>query len=217
MDKQNKIKKCIQCGTAEVKNPLKNWHAGPTCNKCWARKYRQNNKEKIANTINNWRKNNIERHKESGRQWRINNKEHKGEQCRQWRLNNIDRVRIASNNYQKRKELADPSYKVARRLRARFYKLLKNKDKQSYHVLSKYVSYTYDDAVSHIESLFEPGMSWDNYGVYGWHIDHIKPLCSFDLTNKDEIIQAWQLSNLRPIWCTDNWEKSKQDRLCKKV
>lgn len=38
----------------------------------------------------------------------------------------------------------------------------------------------------HLEQQFKTGMSWDNYGMYGWHIDHIKPCSSFDLTNPAE-------------------------------
>ncbi len=60
----------------------------------------------------------------------------------------------------------------------------------------------------HIESLFQPGMTWDNHGLKGWHIDHIKPISLFDLTKAEEILKANHFSNLQPLWAIDNLHKS---------
>jgi len=54
----------------------------------------------------------------------------------------------------------------------------------------------------HLESKFQPGMSWNNYGQ--WHIDHIKPLSRFNLTRRDQILQSCHFSNLQPLWKLDN-------------
>ena len=48
-------------------------------------------------------------------------------------------------------------------------------------------------------------MSWDNYG--DWHIDHITPKSTFDLSDPDEIRACWSLPNLRPLWGKDNIRK----------
>lgn len=50
----------------------------------------------------------------------------------------------------------------------------------------------------HMIKLFTPGMSWDNYGE--WHIDHIKPVSSFDKNEDVSIVCA--LKNLQPLWST---------------
>lgn len=59
----------------------------------------------------------------------------------------------------------------------------------------------------YLESKFEPGMTWDNYGVHGWHIDHIIPVSSFDLTQHEEIKKAFHYSNTQPMWAKINWSK----------
>lgn len=82
----------------------------------------------------------------------------------------------------------------------------------------------------YLESKFLPGMSWDNYGVgyllddkgkpvydnngniiplKQWHIDHIKPCNTFDLTQESEQRKCFHYTNLQPLWAKDNLEKSK--------
>jgi len=59
----------------------------------------------------------------------------------------------------------------------------------------------------YLEQHFIENMSWDNYGYYGWHIDHIKPCASFDLTNPEEQKQCFHYTNLQPLWAYDNLSK----------
>ena len=61
--------------------------------------------------------------------------------------------------------------------------------------------------ISHIEKQFAAGMTWKNYGLKGWHVDHILPLSSFDLTVEDEVKKACHYTNLQPLWWQDNLEK----------
>jgi hypothetical protein len=60
---------------------------------------------------------------------------------------------------------------------------------------------------TYIEALFQPGMTWDNWTRYGWHLDHIKPLCSFDFTKREEFLKAVHYTNLQPLWAEDNMKK----------
>lgn len=70
------------------------------------------------------------------------------------------------------------------------------------------VGYTVADLMSHLERQFLPGMSWDNRGE--WHIDHRRPLCSFEFQTPDDpqFREAWALTNLQPLWAVDNLKKS---------
>jgi hypothetical protein len=51
-------------------------------------------------------------------------------------------------------------------------------------------------------------MSWENYGLYGWHIDHILPCSSFDLLKPEEQRKCFHWSNMQPLWARDNLRKS---------
>ena len=59
----------------------------------------------------------------------------------------------------------------------------------------------------HLECQFTKGMSWDNYGYNGWHIDHIRPCASFDLTDSEQQKQCFHYTNLQPLWAEDNLKK----------
>lgn len=71
------------------------------------------------------------------------------------------------------------------------------------------IGYEIKDLIVHLESLFEPGMSWENYGRSKgcWSIDHIKPQSSFDFELPDQIRECWALLNLRPMWHSLNQAK----------
>ena len=49
-------------------------------------------------------------------------------------------------------------------------------------------------------------MTFDNYGTI-WHIDHIKPCASFDLTDVNQQMECFNYKNLQPLWAKDNLAK----------
>ncbi|NBO23046.1 HNH endonuclease, partial [bacterium] len=57
----------------------------------------------------------------------------------------------------------------------------------------------------YLEKKFLEGMSWDNYGFYGWHIDHIIPLCM--AKTEEEVLKLCHYTNLQPLWGHDNFKK----------
>jgi hypothetical protein len=59
----------------------------------------------------------------------------------------------------------------------------------------------------HLESLFKKGMSWENHGNEGWHIDHIIPCAAFDLTDPKQQKKCFHYTNLQPLWAKDNLSK----------
>jgi hypothetical protein len=74
------------------------------------------------------------------------------------------------------------------------------KEKNTHEILG----YSAYDFKLHIEKLFLSGMTWENWGE--WHIDHIKPVSSFDKKEDPKIVNS--LTNIQPLWAKDNIIKS---------
>jgi len=107
--------------------------------------------------------------------------------------------------YQKKRLLNDPQFKISKTLRTRINNALVNntKSKSTIELLGCSIEFL----KSYLESKFEPGMDWGNHTKYGWHIDHIKPCISFDLSKPEEQAKCFHYSNLQPLWAEENLSK----------
>jgi len=55
----------------------------------------------------------------------------------------------------------------------------------------------------YIEGQFKPGMAWENHGE--WHIDHIRPLSSFDFeAHPEDVFRAGHYTNLQVLWAREH-------------
>ena len=70
----------------------------------------------------------------------------------------------------------------------------------------KYTGCTPNELRMYLESLWLPGMSWENAGQ--WEIDHIRPLASYDLKDQAQYEAAAHYTNLQPLWKEENRRKS---------
>lgn len=131
--------------------------------------------------------------------YRLLNKEHSLEQTKCWKRNNRDKIR----DYEKNKLKTDVNFKLAKRLRNRLQDALKNNYKVGSAV--KDLGCSTQELKSYLESKFQPGMTWENYGER--HIDHILPLARFDLTIKEELLKVCHYTNLQPLWAKANLSK----------
>jgi hypothetical protein len=122
-----------------------------------------------------------------------------------WRENNRLRHRKMINIcYQKRLQ-TDMHFKIRCNLRIRLNKALRGNYKVGSAV--KNLGCSIKQLKDYLTARFQNGMTWDNYGKVGWHIDHIRPLSSFNLNNKKDFLQACHYSNLQPLWAKDNLSK----------
>lgn len=74
--------------------------------------------------------------------------------------------------------------------------------------IERLLGYTVSDLRRHLERQFTEGMTWNNFFSGQIHIDHIIPQSSFNLQDDDQWRKCWCLSNLRPIWASENRRKS---------
>jgi head-tail adaptor len=132
------------------------------------------------------------------------NKEIIKTQIKEYRRNNVEKLRNQSKiRYEIRKN--EPQYKLRRILRLRLNKSLNNNNKVGSFVSD--LGCTIIELKTYLESKFKEGMTWENHGSYGWHIDHIKPLASFDLTDRNLFLEACHYTNLQPLWWQENLTK----------
>lgn len=206
----------------------------PKCKQC-VNSYYKKNAEQIKNKINNYYKinatqinkkrrcNRIADGKvvEQEKAYRLNNVEHIRIIKKNWRKNNLDiikkqkeeynkinrqKIKKQQNRRSKQRKQEDLCYKIACNLRTRLVIAIKNNQKAGSAIDD--LGCSVDEFRIHIEKQFQLGMSWDNYGLYGWHLDHIIPLSSFDLTNREQLLQACHYTNYQPLWAIDNLRKS---------
>ena len=150
----------------------------------------------------NYRKTNVEslRAKDRIRNATATRKESKREYRRS------DKSRATSREWLRAKLNSDLNFLLSIRLRVRLCAAIRNGQKKGSAVRD--LGCTIPELRSHLESKFVKGMSWETYGRDGWHIDHIRPLSSFDLTDPKQLQQAVHFTNLQPLWAVDNLRKS---------
>lgn len=136
-----------------------------------------------------------------------NNKEQFSERHRKWRENNKEKITISNKEYQREKCRTSENFRIKKNLRVRINFALKSKNTTKLLTTMNLIGCTIEELKTHLENKFTDGMSWDNYGKYGWHIDHIKPCASFDLTKEEEQKKCFHYSNLQPLWAEDNYKK----------
>ena len=100
----------------------------------------------------------------------------------------------------------NPQWRIKMNLRRRMNTVLKKWTKAS--STTKLVGCSWEELRSHIESKFVDGMSWDNYGRFGWHLDHIEPCSKFDFSKIEDQKKCFHYTNLQPLWWKDNIAKA---------
>lgn len=189
----------------------------------YVQEYRLNNSEKIKDGLKRYREKNSEILNERKRIWSKslngkkskqkyykNNNESIKEKVKNYKKNNPHKD-IERRNSEKRKEYMK-NYCLKYRKEKPYYILwrsvlrnvLKRVGTKKENTTNKLLGYSAMQLKEHIEKQFTDGMSWDNWGK--WHIDHIKPVSSFDKSEKISIINS--LDNLQPLWAVENLKKS---------
>lgn len=170
------------------------------------KKYRENNLEKLSTYHKEWWEKNKQKVNEK-RKNKYNTdgkyKEEIKEKSRRVGKTDSYKKKIKENDYKRRR--SDIQWKLRQSLRVRLNKAIRNEQKVGSAVED--LGCTIDELKIYLENQFQEGMSWENWKHDGWHIDHIKPLASFDLEDPEQFKQACHYTNLQPLWCYDNLSK----------
>jgi hypothetical protein len=187
-----------------------------SCAKECVKKCYNKHQNKRLNQKKEYYKSNSTTLNQKNHQYQLINKEKISEQRKQYRQDNIEKIKLAHktyrqnnkdklNKYYQLKAKNDLNYKLARNIRSRIKVTIKEnrKTKSSLELLGC----SLEQVRQHIESQFQEGMSWSNWSFYGWHIDHIRPISSFDLSDPIQQKQCFHYTNLQPLWAKDNLAK----------
>jgi hypothetical protein len=154
-----------------------------------------------------WRRQNPEMQRKHNRNYYLKNRESRIKAQKEIYLNNRRYYIEYNNAWQSKARKERPSYRIGKNLRARIARELKATNSGNIVGKNRYIGCSYEELKVHIEEMFVGGMSWENYGTHGWHIDHIRPISSFNLENESERHAAFHYSNMQPLWAKDNLSK----------
>lgn len=148
---------------------------------------------------------------ENGKRWRSENPERCLNNKRKWRANNRDKYRALGRAYYNRHK--NDHWHITRgRISARLSAAIRHRGTTKYGNTMELVGCDRETLIAHLESTFQPGMSWENRNM--WDIDHIIPCDSFDLTIPEQQRQCFHYTNLQALWSFDN--RSKGNRILTK-
>lgn len=179
-------KQCVKKNYQENADVIAEYH----------KKYRQENPGRLREYHKKWYQENTEIRREYVKKWHQENPGY----VKKWRQQNPEYTR----EYEKNRRKSDPIYKMIGNIRKRISKYCReiklNKTKKTKEILGLNLA----GFKSYMESKFQEGMTWENYGQ--WHVDHIKPLSL--ATTEQEIIELNHYTNLQPLWAAENLKKS---------
>lgn len=152
------------------------------------------------------------------KKWKKEHPNYEKEYYSKNRLKQIQKVRKYQKNHSKKvnetrikrhhkRWTQEPEYKIRVLLRTALGKALKNYTQIGKIMSSRKYGINYRAIIKHLKPFPED--------ISNYHIDHIKPLCSFDLTNPEEVKKAFAPENHRWLLAKDNLKKSAQDKLLK--
>ena len=186
----------------------------------YKKQYLLDNKDKIADKKKQIYIENKEQKLTYNRQYYIKNRDEILEQKQQYYYENKEKITEYKRSYYNNLYKTDPIYRLRKTVSRSINRYLKNNDSsKDGESCLEYLPYTIEELKLHLESLFEPWMTWDNHGNYDpktwidgdestyiWQIDHIKPHSEFHYTSMEDesFKECWALSNLRPLSAKQN-------------
>lgn len=220
------IEKCLQEFGHTNKNKL---GLQSRCKKCLSeehRKYWEKNKDSIKVSDKKYREKNKEKRKITHKTWRDKTDYCKSEkfkeQCKKYahsekgkkyyreynkEYSKTEKGREIYRNYRNKKRDTDPNFRMRDVLKGRIRDGLRAQSAKKLLKTEEYLGCSFDFLRKYLESLWTDGMNWDNYGYYGWHVDHIIPCARFNLTNPEQQKQCFHYTNLQPLWAKENLSK----------
>ncbi len=206
------MKLCNRCGkkksTSEFYREGNRFRA--KCKECIREErvvhYKENREIILKQKKDYWAKNKdkiVFRRTDYARKYGEDNREYLDEYARKYGKDNRKYLSDYHNRWAINRRITDINFRLREVLRSRLSSAIRNNKKTGSAVRD--LGCSIEELKQHLENKFSTEMSWNNYGK--WHIDHIIPLCSFDLSDRDQLRKACHYTNLQPLWEKDNLSK----------
>ena len=198
-----------QCKSCGENKSLDQYHGKrcicKDCANAIKREYYNNNKSVALANKKEYYQKNKESIKDKRKEYRDTpaGKERRKEYNQKYYATNREKLIQDSIEYECERKKIDPLYRAVRNVRNRARKAFK--EGAFSKTTESLLQCSLANLKIHIESKFQDGMSWDNYGYTGWHVDHIIPLSSAN--SLEELEKLSHYTNLQPLWAVDNMIK----------
>lgn len=172
------------------------------CKKCEqeiSKKYREKNSEKI--------KESRIKYKQYHKEYYQNNSDTIKTRIKNWQLEHKEELNEYWKTYRNERYQTDLLFSLKNNLRCRINSAIKNNSKSSTSV--DLLGCSIEEYKLYLEKQFDENMNWENWGTY-WEIDHIKPICTFNLSLKEDQLLAFNYKNTQPLEKNKNRTKSKK-------
>jgi hypothetical protein len=125
---------------------------------------------------------------------------------RMYKYRHDPEVKKRDNKRRKTRRDNDPQYALKERVRSRVRIAIKKAGAEKSTTTKELIGCSYAFLREYLEKQFREGMSWSVPNSF--HIDHIKPLISFNLTDPEQLKEACHYTNLQPLYPVENLKKS---------
>lgn len=173
------------------------------------KKYRLEHKAEKAEWSKNYAKTHKEQIRKHIRKYQQTHKEEINKKSKLFRDTHKEHIKKYNREYSRKRKNSDIGFKLICNLRTKVSEAIRRNSKSSPTLML--LGCSVNKLKQHLESQFKPNMSWDNYGYYGWHIDHKKPCVNFDLSSPDEQKKCFHYTNLQPLWAEENMRKNRYE------
>lgn len=207
------MKRCPKCAQYKsednfVKDKSRKDGLHPHCNECrkvYKKISREKNKKKRSEYMKKYYQDNRDVLLERSKNYQMSDEQKKNaiKKSLEWKKNNPDKI--------KEYKYGSSQRKIRTHLSKMFAKKIKKNGKGTCQIMEEYLGYTLQELYDHLESQFEEGMNWDNYGSGDgkWCIDHRTPDSWFNYSSYEDydFRKCWSLDNLKPMWFEKNSSK----------
>jgi hypothetical protein len=177
------------------------------CRNAYLKSYHQTNRDKRLKAQRLDYQQNKTKYQVANRNYRQQNKDKLRLKDSLYYQKNKSKIIARISIWEKARRKSNPQHRISHNLRKRLWEALHKQSLVKNQKTFDLIGCNMPTLMSHLEKQFTNGMSWENYGKKGWHIDHIKPCAAFNLSNPEEQKACFHYTNLQPLWECDNLAK----------